>query len=435
VQPRITSLTRWLVAAAAVGIHGSIGAVYAYSVYTKPVMAALGWRYEQVTLAFSLAIACLGLSAAFLGRFVERWGPHKSGMIAAACYGGGLLLTGLAITLRSPGLFYFGYGVIGGIGLGVGYITPVATLVKWFPDRRGLATGLAIMGFGFGALLAGPLAVRLIAAAGLANTFFILGGGYFIVMMRSARVLAAPPEGWRPDGWIDGAATSTPPEVRPHAPATEKDVTTPSNRSPAADLSAREAVLTPRFILLWLLFFIQVTCGIAVISAASPMAQEITGLSATQAAAMVGLMGLFNGLGRIGWSSFSDVVGRPATFMAFCIIQGLAFFALPLITHPFLFQATLFLIISCYGGGFATMPAYLSDLFGTKNLAIIYGYMLTAWSAAGVAGPLLTAAVRAHTGGFEGTLRYGSIGFAVALVLAVLVRLDQKRAADSANRH
>lgn len=412
----IPSRTRWLVAAAAVGIHGSIGAVYAYSVYTKPVMEALGWRYEQVTFAFSLAIGCLGLSAAFLGRFTEQWGPRKSGMLAALCYGGGLLVAGLAIALRMPMLFYFGYGVLGGLGLGLGYITPVATLVKWFPDRRGLATGLAIMGFGFGALLAGPLAVRLIAAAGLANTFFILGGGYFTVMMFSARTLAAPPADWRPAGWIEKA----------------KDEPTDKHPAGGEGLSARQAVTTPRFGLLWLLFFIQVTCGIAIISAASPMAQEIAGLSATQAAAMVGLMGLFNGLGRIGWSSFSDVIGRPATFVTFCVVQGLAFFALPMITHPLGFQLTLFLIISCYGGGFATMPAYLSDLFGTRQLAIIYGYMLTAWSAAGVIGPMLTAAVRAHTGGFEGTLRYGAIGFAVALVLTVLIRLDEKRAAAHA---
>ncbi len=408
----IPSRTRWLVAAAAVGIHGSIGAVYAYSVYTKPVMEALGWRYEQVTLAFSLAIGCLGLSAAFLGRFTEQWGPRKSGMLAALCYGGGLLTAGLAIALRMPMLFYFGYGVLGGLGLGLGYITPVATLVKWFPDRRGLATGLAIMGFGFGALLAGPLAVRLIAAVGLANTFFILGGGYFIVMMFSARTLAAPPSGWRPAGWIEKA----------------KDESADKHPTNGKGLSAHQAATTPRFGLLWLLFFIQVTCGIAVISAASPMAQEIAGLSATRAAAMVGLMGLFNGLGRIGWSSFSDVIGRPATFVTFCVVQGLAFFALPTITHPLAFQATLFLIISCYGGGFATMPAYLSDLFGTRQLAIIYGYMLTAWSAAGVIGPMLTATVRAHTGGFEGTLRYGAIGFAIALVLTMLIRWDEKRA-------
>lgn len=411
---RITPLTRWLVATSAVGIHGSIGAIYAYSVYTKPVMEALSWRYQQVTFAFSLAIACLGLSAAFLGRFVGGWGPRKSGMLAATGYGGGLLLAGLAIRLRSPELFYFGYGILGGVGLGIGYITPVATLVKWFPDRRGLATGLAIMGFGFGALLAGPVAVRLIAAIGLENTFYVFGVGYFGVMMISAFILAAPPEGWRPAGWEPATMTST---------------SSSAVHPVARDYTPREALLTPRFTLLWLLFFIQVTCGIAVISAASPMAQEIAKLTTTQAAAMIGLMGLFNGLGRIGWSSASDLIGRPATFLAFCIVQGVAFFVLPSISHPLLFQATVFLIISCYGGGFATMPAYLSDLFGTKSLAVIYGYMLTAWSAAGIAGPMLTASIRAHTGGFEGTLRYGAVGFAVALVLAVLVRLDQKRAA------
>ena len=397
-------------AAAAAGIHGSIGAVYAYSVYTKPLMAALGWRYEQVTLAFSLAIGCLGLSAAFLGRVIEQRGPRQAGMFAALCYGGGLMLAGLAVSLRSPGLFYLGYGVLGGLGLGVGYLTPVATLVKWFPDRRGLATGLAIMGFGFGALLAGPLVVKLIAAAGLAHTFMILGGGYLAVMMVCAQVLRRPPDGWRPAGWT-GSTNDALHGANPDA----------------GGLSARQVLMSPRFAMLWLLFFIQVTCGIAVISAASPMAQEIAGLSATQAAAMVGLMGLFNGLGRIGWSSFSDVIGRPATFMTFCVVQGLAFFALPMITHPLAFQLTLFVIISCYGGGFATLPAYVGDLFGMKQLAIIYGYLLTAWSAAGVVGPMFAAAARAKSGGFIGTLHYGVIGFAVALVLAILIRTGRRR--------
>ena len=404
----VTSRTRWFVAAAAVGSHGSIGAVYAYSVYTKPLMAALGWRYEQVTLAFSLAIACLGLSAAFLGKTIEQRGPRQSGMFAALCYGGGLLLAGLAVSVKSPVLFYLGYGVLGGIGLGVGYLTPVATLVKWFPDRRGLATGLAIMGFGFGALLAGPLIVRLIGVVGLAHTFMILGCGYLVVMMCCAQVLRRPPEGWAPKGWQQPAGAAT-------------------TSSPTASLSPREALISVRFTLLWLLFFIQVTCGISIISAASPMAQEIAGLSAAQAATMVGVMGLFNGLGRIGWSSLSDVIGRPATFMVFCVVQGVAFFALPMITHPLVFQLTLFVIISCYGGGFATLPAYVGDLFGTKRLAIIYGYMLTAWSAAGIVGPMLAAKVRAHTGGFDGMLRYGAVGFAVALVLTFLIRASQRR--------
>jgi len=404
----VTSRTRWFVAAAAVGSHGSIGAVYAYSVYTKPLMAALGWRYDQVTLAFSLAIACLGLSAAFLGKTIEQRGPRKAGRFAAVCYGGGLLLAGLAVSLKSPLLFYFGYGVLGGVGLGVGYLTPVATLVKWFPDRRGLATGLAIMGFGFGALLAGPLVVKLIAVTGLAHTFMLMGGGYMAVMLVCAQVMRRPPEGWSPQGWTPTWAAQS--------------------ASTTASITPLEALLSPRFALLWLLFFIQVTCGIAIISAASPMAQEIAGLTVAQAATMVGVMGLFNGLGRLGWSAFSDVIGRPAIFMTFCVVQGLAFFALPMITQPLVFQCVVFFIISCYGGGFATLPAYVGDLFGGRNLAIIYGYLLTAWSAAGIAGPMLAAKVRAHTGGFEGMLRYGSVGFAVALVLAVMIYANQRRA-------
>lgn len=405
----VTSRTRWFAAAAAVGSHASIGAVYAYSVYTKPLMAALSWRYEQVTLAFSLAIACLGLSAAFLGKTIEQRGPRKAGTFAALCYGGGLLLAGFAVSLKSPVLFYLGYGVLGGIGLGVGYLTPVATLVKWFPDRRGLATGLAIMGFGFGALLAGPLVVKLIAATNLARTFMLMGGGYMAVMLICAQVLRRPPESWAPPGWTGTVAVT-------------------ASSSTVASMAPREALFSARFVLLWLLFFIQVTCGIAIISAASPMAQEIAGLTAAQAATMVGVMGLFNGLGRLGWSSFSDVIGRPATFMTFCVVQGIAFLLLPQVTHPFVFQGMVFLIISCYGGGFATLPAYVGDLFGGKNLSVIYGYLLTAWSAAGIAGPMLAAKVRAHTGGFDGLLRHAALGFAVALVLAVLICAGQRRA-------
>lgn len=414
-MPRFSSMSsvssaslknRWLIAACAVGIHISIGAVYAYSVYTKPLEASLGWGKTQVTIAFSLAIGFLGLSAAFLGRWVERRGPRTGGRLAAVFYGGGLLVAGLAVMFRSLPLFYLGYGVLGGIGLGVGYITPVATLVKWFPDRRGLATGLAIMGFGFGAFLGGPLAVALIGGMGLAKTFLLLGVGYGLLMLASAQYLAPPPEGWSP------AAGGTD-AVKPTA---VKD-----------GLTAKEAVRTLRFGLLWMIFFVNVTCGIAVISAASPLGQEIAGLSVVQATTMVGLMGLFNGLGRIGWSALSDYLGRPATYLVFFVLEGAAFLVLPSLGQAVLFQAVLFLIISCYGGGFATMPAYLGDLFGTKELSAIYGYLLTAWSAAGVAGPMLAAAVRQATGSYAGTLRGFTAGFGVAIALTLWLMWAQRR--------
>lgn len=409
---------RWLIAASAVGIHVSIGAVYAYSVYTKPLNATFGWSYEQVGLAFSLAIIFLGLSAAFLGRFIERKGPRAGARLAAFFYAGGLALAGLAMHTESLGLFYLGYGVLGGIGLGVGYISPVSTLVKWFPDRRGMATGLAIMGFGFGALFGGPIIGRLIGTMGLANTFWILAGVYFTVMMVSAQYIAPPPKGWSPAA--SGALMAG--DAKP-AGALKTDL---------AQLTANQAVRTPRFFFLWIMLFINVTGGIAVLSVASPMAQEIAGLTAVQAATMVGLLGLFNGLGRIGWASFSDVIGRPATYVAFFAIQIVAFVALPSLRHAVVFQGVLFLILTCYGGGFATIPAYIGDLFGTKELSAIHGYLLTAWSAAGIAGPMTVAAVRDHTGAFGATLYIFAGLFVVALVVSLWIRADVRRARGAA---
>jgi len=411
---------RWLVAAAAVGIHISIGAVYAYSVYVKPLEETLGWGKTQVTVAFSLAIGCLGLSAAFLGRWVERKGPRMGGRVAALFYGCGLLLAGLAVTQESRALFYLGYGVLGGIGLGVGYITPVGALVKWFPDRRGLATGLAIMGFGFGAFLGGPLAVALISAYGLAKAFFILGAGYGVLMLVSAQYLAAPPEGWS----LAGAKTSG---ENAQASAIKNAETASATSSAVVALSPREALATTRFYLLWAIFFVNVTCGIALISAASPLGREIAGLTIAQATTMVGLMGLFNGLGRIGWSTLSDYLGRPGTYLLFFAFEGVAFYLLPNLSNAFAFQAVLFLIISCYGGGFATLPAYVGDMFGTKNLSAIYGYLLTAWSAAGILGPLLAAAVRERTGSFASTLQGFACGFVVAIALTLWLVIEQRR--------
>lgn len=401
---------RWLIAASAVGIHISIGAVYAYSVLKNPLLEAIGWEFKQTAWAFSIAILFLGLSAAFLGRKVERMGPRKSGMLAAAFYGSGLVLGGLAIQLESIYLFYFGYGVISGIGLGVGYICPVSTLVKWFPDRRGMATGLAIMGFGFGALLASSVIQFLIGAVGLSATFYILGGVYFSVMISSAQYLAIPPEGWTPAGFD----------------AESLKVKGKKMNIDLAQLSSIEALSTPRFYYLWMMLFLNVTCGIAVISIASPLSQEIAGLTPVAAAAMVGAMGLFNGLGRIGWASFSDVIGRPMTYTAFFGIQIVAFFLLPKTTNALAFQGLVFLILTCYGGGFSSIPAYIGDVFGTKNLSAIHGNILTAWAAAGLVGPQLAAYVRESTGSYTQTLYIFAGLFAVALVISIAIQFNIK---------
>lgn len=401
---------RWLIAASAVGIHISIGSVYAWSVYTKPLIEQLGWGLKETQFTFSLAIFFLGISAAFLGRFIERHGPKKSGLMAAIFFGLGIAGSGLAIKLESLPLLYLSYGALGGIGLGIGYITPVSSLLKWFPDRRGLASGLAIMGFGFAALISGPLIVKLIASVGIANTFFITGSAYFVIIFVSSRYIAAPPTGWLPAGMVV---------------ATEAGSNKISYAIP--QLSANEAIRTKRFWYLWAMFFINITCGITIISVASPMAQEFANLTPVAAAAMVGIMGLFNGGGRIGWAAFSDFIGRPNTFTLFFIIQIVVYFLLPGLHNAILFQCAIFLIISCYGAGFSTVPAYIGDMFGTEELGAILGYILTAWAAAGMAGPLIAASIRTATNSYNGIL-YGFAGLlALALLFSFLIRLEVKK--------
>ncbi|HNT29513.1 MAG TPA: OFA family MFS transporter [bacterium] len=402
---------RWFIALSAVGIHISIGSVYSWSVFSKPIMAKYGWSLSDVSLTFSIAIVFLGLSAAFLGRFVERRGPHVSGLVSTCFYACGLIGAGIALSIGSLPLLYLTYGVCGGIGLGTGYITPVSTLVKWFPDNRGMATGLAIMGFGFAALIASPIIAQLITAVGLTNTFFILGAVYASVMFLSASYIAPPPEGWKPAGYAGDNANG------------EKK----KRKADLAQLTAREAIKTKRFYYLWLMLFINITCGIGIIAVASPMGQEIAGLTAASAATMVGIMGLFNGGGRIGWASLSDYIGRPLTYMLFFLIQMVAFYLLPRVSDALLFQAILFLILTCYGGGFASVPAFIGDIFGTKQLAAIHGLILTAWSAAGVAGPQLVAWLRESTQSYTGTLTIFVGFFAVAFIISLLMLLDIRR--------
>jgi OFA family oxalate/formate antiporter-like MFS transporter len=403
---------RWLIAASAVGIHLSIGSVYSWSVFVKPIMKEMGWQLKDVQLTFSIAILFLGLSAAMLGRFVERYGPRKAGTFAALFFGVGISASGLALMLKNIYALYLCYGVLGGIGLGVGYIAPVSTLVKWFPDRRGLATGLAIMGFGFASLIAGPVVQRLIVRAGLPDTFFILGFVYFVVMFLSSQYLAPPEAGWKPEGW-----------------KVENVSGLKKRGADLAQLAADEAVRTRRFYWLWLMLFINVTCGIAIISIASSMAQESVGMTAAQAAVMVGIMGLFNGGGRIVWAFVSDYIGRPNTYTLFFIAEIAMFFMLMRAPSPLAFQVLIFLIMTCYGGGFSCIPAYIADLFGTRQLGAIHGYILTSWAAAGLAGPILVAWVRQISGSYSEVLTIFLGLFGAALAVSLAVRIDIRQLA------
>ncbi|OAS88498.1 MULTISPECIES: OFA family MFS transporter [Metabacillus] len=410
---------RWLIAASAVGIHISIGSVYAWSNFTNPLMNEFGWTAQQVQLTFSLAILFLGLSAAFLGHFVEKYGPKAAGLLAAGFFGIGVIGSGLAVNLGSLPLLYVTYGVLGGIGLGVGYIAPVSTLIKWFPDRRGLATGLAIMGFGFAAAISSPIMDSLIKTVGTANTFYILGAAYFVIMTLSSLYLEKPPVDWVPEGFKE--------KVQSGKSRIKEDL---------SQLTANEAIKTTRFYYLWIMLFINVTCGIAILSAAKPLAQESIGLSTVEAAALVGVMGIFNGLGRIGWASISDYIGRPNTYTTFFVLQIVLFALLPHTSEAILFQVMLAVVYTCYGGGFSAIPAYIGDLFGTKQLGAIHGYILTAWAAAGLAGPMFAAWMKDTTGSYATSLTFFSGLFIIALLVSILIRLDiqklrQKNASKS----
>jgi len=397
---------RWLVPPAALCIHLAIGQAYAFSVFSKPMSVLLGitapvpgdWKITDIGWIFSLAIAFIGLSAAFGGKWVERVGPRKSMFAATLLFCGGLLIAGGGVALHLLPLVFLGYGVVGGMGLGIGYISPVSTLIKWFPDRPGLATGTAIMGFGGGALIGAPLAVALIkhystpTFVGVAPTMLTMGFLYLVFMLVGVFLVRVPAEGWAPAGYV--AATN----VR------GKMITT-------RNVLVGQAVKTQQFWLLWVVLFVNVTAGIGVLGQASLMIQEMfpgkfphidpvqTAASAAAAAGFVGLLSIFNMGGRIFWASMSDFMGRKATYAIFFTLGILLYASIPAIGKAgnlTLFIVCYAIILSMYGGGFATIPAYLKDLFGSLNVGAIHGRLLTAWSAAGVAGPVLVNYIRQY---------------------------------------
>ena len=395
---------RWLIAGSAVGIHICIGSVYAWSVLSKPLMQEFGVGLKEIQWTFSLAILFLGLSAAFMGSYVEKAGPRKAGLISTFFFCSGLLGSSLAVSLQSLPFLYVSYGVIGGIGLGIGYIAPVSTLVKWFPEKRGFATGIAIMGFGLASLVAGPLIQLLLQQFGLTVTFQILALSYLLVMTPSALYLAPP------------SLRTTASENGSRCPITG-----------AVQVSANNAMKTWQFWTLWWMLFTNITCGIGLLSVASPMAQETAGMSPLAAAAMVGGIGLINGIGRLFWASVSDYLGRANTYIAFFILQSFAFFWLAKTSDSIAFQFLVYLIISCYGGGFSTVPAFLSDLFGAKELSAVHGKILTAWAAAGVVGPLFVAWVKDSTQSYHATSLFFAGCFILSLIISVIMKHKQQK--------
>jgi MFS family permease len=413
------AFNRWLIPVAAVAVHICIGSVYAWSTFNRPIIAVLpnapSWFSPPYT-TFSTALVLLGLSAAFAGPWVERRGPRAAATAAAIFFSTGLIIGGIGLALHQSVLVFLGMGVIGGIGCGLGYISPVSTLVQWFPDRRGMATGMAIMGFGGGAFLAGYLNVFLMDRVGVANTVMLLGAIYFVVMMSGARTIRRPPAGWKPAGW-------TPPTV--------------TDRMIARKSVTRNAALrTPQFYLLWGILFINVTAGIGILAQASPMMQDMFRKTALEAGAVVSLISIFNAGGRFFWASLSDYLGRRNTYLVFFLVQPILFVIIPGFASAgqwVPFEGALFTVFTMYGGGFATIPAFLADLFGTDNVGAIHGSLLTAWSAAAIVGPVivtqLSARARAalepgasHIHIYDQPLRVLAALLVVGFVLTTMVR-------------
>ena len=398
---------RWLLALCAVGIHISIGSIYAWSQIAESIQQQVGadWGLGEITITFTIAICALGLAAAFMGHFVDRRGPRTSGILAAVCFGLGLVGAGLALQLESLWLLYLSYGLLGGIGIGIGYITPVSTLLKWFPDRRGLATGMTIMGFGFGAAIEVTLLQSVFPLLGIqriAAALPVLGIIYFVLMLGCSLYLAPPPSDWQPEAKATARARRKP------------------KMEDLESITAKTALTRVKFYSLWLMLFINVCCGIALIAVAKMMGREVILLSSAAAALMVMLMSIFNGLGRIFWASASDYLTRPLTYVLFFGLQIGAFLILTGTTNAILFQVMVCLILSCYGGGFSVIPAYIGDVFGTREAGAIHGYILTAWAAAGIVGPMLIAFTRQMTGSYHGALLFLTALLAVALVIALL---------------
>ena len=427
---------RWLIPPAALAIHLAIGQAYAFSVFNKPLGSLISgdadhpatgdWTLAQIGLTFSIGIVLLGLSAAIFGKWLERVGPRKAMLASALCFGGGFLIASLGVSLHNIWIVYFGYGFVGGIGLGIGYISPVSTLIKWFPDRKGVATGMAIMGFGGGAMIGSPLATNLMAhfkasaPQGVAPTFIVMGIIYLLFMQFGVWTIRVPADDWKPAGYVPGEEHSA-------------LITT-------GNVSADNAIKTPQFWLLWVVLLCNVTAGIGVLETASPLIQSVIkgtakGQGMTEAALVaagagfVGLLSLFNLLGRFFWSSASDKLGRKVTYAIYFGLGILLYAIAPTLSHNA--QLALFVIVCCviismYGGGFATVPAYLSDLFGKYQVGAIHGRLLTAWSTAAIVGHLIVSTLTEHAkaSGLTGAATYQPVFYTMAGLLVVGLLAD-----------
>jgi MFS family permease len=412
--------SRWMVPPAALCVHLCIGQAYAFSVFNLPMTKVLGvtqsapddWKLTELGWIFSIAIFFLGLSAAVFGRWVEEGGPRRAMFTAALLWAAGFLVSAVGVHVHNIWLIYLGYGVLGGCGLGIGYISPVSTLIKWFPDRPGMATGMAIMGFGGGAFIASPLSVWLMQTfsspthVGVMETFVVLGIVYFAFMMVGAVLVRVPAPGWKPQGYVE--------------PTVSRKLITKN------DVFVYDALKTPQFWLIWMALCLNVTAGIGVLGQASAMSQEMFPgqITPVAAAGFVGLMSLFNMGGRFLWASTSDYIGRKNTYFVFFALGTALYLLVPYagsIGSVTLFVLCFLVIISMYGGGFATVPAYLKDMFGTRYVGAIHGMLLTAWAMAGIFGPVLVNYIREYnvTHGVPKAQAYNTTMYVMAVLLVI----------------
>jgi len=403
---------RWGIAAAAVLMQICLGAVYGWSVFKKPLISTEHWSETSVQLTFTLAIFVLGIGTIVGGLWQDKVGPRKVASVAGIIYGIGYIVAGYAASHHSLRGMYLGYGVLGGFGMGMGYITPVATLVKWFPDMRGLMTGVAVCGYGFGALIMSPFAAWEMSKAGIPTTFYTLGIVYLIVVFATAQFYANPPEGWRPAGW------------EPH--------TAVAREATSYNFTVREALGSWQFYLLFAMLFLNVSAGIMVISQASPMAQEIVGMSALQAAGIVGLISLCNGLGRVFWAWVSDLIGRARVYLLLYLIYAIVFFMLTRIHSVTAFSIAVAVIGLCYGGGFGVMPSFTADFFGPKFMGGIYGIILLAWGLGAIPSPIMIARIHQTQGTYAPAIHAVAILMLFSLALPLMARPPKKREAPRA---
>ena len=412
--------SRWMVPPAALCVHLCIGQAYAFSVFNLPMTRLIGitesapddWKLTELGWIFSLAIFFLGVSSALFGRWVEEGGPRKAMFTAACCWAGGFLISAFGVAIHNLWVIYLGYGVIGGIALGIGYISPVSTLIKWFPDRPGMATGMAIMGFGGGAFIASPLSVWLMnrfktdTHVGVMETFVVLGIVYFVFMVVGSVLVRVPAPGWKPEGYVE--------------PTQATRLITRN------DVYVYDALKTPQFWLIWWVLCLNVTAGIGVLGQASAMSQEMFPgqITPVAAAGLVGLMSLFNMGGRFAWASTSDYIGRRNTYFVFMVLGFVLYCLVPYtgsVGSVTGFVLCFLVIISMYGGGFSTVPAYLRDMFGTRYVGAIHGLLLTAWSAAGIFGPVLVNYIREYnvTHGVPNAQAYNTTMYIMAGLLVI----------------